>query len=420
MLLNVYIANHGKRDGVEDYLTILGGVIARHGHEMVISERLRPDIINIVIDEFTNFICNEEIIAFRRQHPHARMIFVLTEFIETRLLVKTFNFFGGPLEAAAIAAMNIYLRLYRKDFLPPSFGDWVIAAAYSPLLFVYYILHRLKNLRSKRPVSLISRLHRRAYMLMRYLGLEKMIDCADGVILSHGMIEAGIRKLSPTIPVLGILHPEIIFEEIKNTLFIGKHLYIEITGSITPYRRKYADEINHHIMKLGTRNIFHMCRIVSWADPNSSETYHAQSIERRSSLSTPSSTLTKREKGDAWRAAYSLHPPQSHRWQYSSPTRIFRALQYDHNMPVLTRLFDQHPIERLCLVFDGKEALLQMYRYYHDPDKLFAYLEPRAQEYVRIATKANDTIIAAMVDMAECGGTTTVHASDESKITTLF
>jgi hypothetical protein len=89
-------------------------------------------------------------------------------------------------------------------------------------------------------------------------------------------------------------------------------------------------------------------------------------------------------------------------------------------MPVLTRLFDQHPIERLCLVFDGKEALLQMYRYYHDPDKLFAYLEPRAQEYVRIATKANDTIIAAMVDMAECGGTTTVHASDESKITTLF
>lgn len=105
----------------------------------------------------------------------------------------------------------------------------------------------------------------------------------------------------------------------------------------------------------------------------------------------------------AYRGAFSLHPPQNSRWRYSSPTRIYRALRYDHNLPVLTKLFDQHPIERLCLVFERKETLIQMYRYFKDPVTLFAYLKPRVREYMCVATQSNDAIVAAMVAMSDKG-----------------
>jgi hypothetical protein len=400
MKFNLYIANHGKRDGVEDYLAILGDIIARRGHELVVAEHLDPDHVNIVIDEFTNFICNDEIATFRRQYPHAKLIFVLTEFIESRLLVRSFNFFGGLLEAAPVAAMNVYLRLRRKDFLPPSFNAWLIAAAYSPLLVVYYLLHCLKNWRSGKHLGIQARLYRRAYMLMRYLGLEKMIGCADAVVLSHAMIEPGLRKLSPAVPVLGTVFPELDFGTIKNTLFSGKRLYIETTGSVTPYRQKYIDKINSDLVVLGMKNMFYLCRAISFGGPVIEPAPSGMVARQNETLSAQSWARTERR---VLRGAYSLHPPQSRRWKYSSPTRIFRALRFDHNMPVLTKLFGQHPIEHLCLVFSGRETLAQMYRYYKNPEALFAHLEPRLDEYMHIAIEANDAVVASMVGMARGG-----------------
>ncbi len=397
MKFNLYIANHGKRDGVEDYLSILEDVIFRHGHEFSVSEHLDPDRVNILIDEFTNFICNTEIIAFRRQHPNARLVFVLTEFIESRLLVRTFNFFGGLLEAAPVAAMNVYFRLRRDDFLPPSFRDWLVASAYSPLLLVYYLLHRLKNLGANKRMGVQTRLYRRAYMLMRYLGLEKVIGCADAVILSHDMIAPGLRKLSPVTPVLGTVYPELDFGQIKNTLFSGKELYTEITGSITPYRRKYIHKIDSNLVVLGMKNTFYLCRTISFGGSGAKPVSDGKGVERSKPLAVQPWAVTERRFS---RGAYSLHPPQSRGWKYSSPTRIFRALRYDHNMPVLTRVFDQHPIERLCLVFNGKESLIRMYRYYREPATLLAFLEPRVNEYMRITKKANDALVAALVEVA--------------------
>lgn len=390
MLFNIYIANHGKRDGVEDYLSILRDVLSRRGHEVTVSEQLRPDIVNIVIDEFTNFIYNEEIAAFKRQYPRARLILVLTEFIESRLLVRSFNFFGGPVEAAPVAAMNLYFRLRRKDFLPPSYGDWLIGAIYSPLVPIYYLLHLLKNGFGRKPIPIRRRLYRLAYMLMRYLGLEKMIGCADAVILSHAMIEPGLRRRWPTIRVLGTVFPELDFREIEKTLFAEKELYIEITGSVTPYRQRYVDRIDSNLLALGMKNTFHTCRTISFSGSGGESTSNGVATGQGASSIQQS----------AARGAYSLHPPQNRQWKYSSPTRIFRALQYDHNMPVLTKLFNQHPIEQLCLLFEGEATLTQMYRYYKDPETLFAYLEPRVQEYMRLAAHANDTIVASLAAVA--------------------
>ena len=374
MKFSIFISNHGKRDGIEDFINILSDVITKRGHEVVVTKALDPNAINLIIDEFTDFISNMEIMDFKKQNPNSQLIYVLTEFIEHRLFVTSFNFFEGFVEAAVLAAMNVYFRSRRQDFNSATIQHWLVAIVYMPLLIVYLLDHVLKNLIRKKRLPLISRMHRTAYMLMRYLGFEKMIVYADAVILSHKSIADDLGDIIGNIPVLGTIHPEINFEEIEQSLFLDKQLFIEVTGSITPYRIKFIRRINMDIISLGLKNKFGLCKPISF------------SSSRNLSI---------------LRGAYSLHPPQSEKWKYSSPTRIFRALHHEHNMPVLTKVFHQHPIEKLCLKFIGEKSLFEMYQYFKFPSELISYLRPLAKEYMEIASAENDKILQAILTKHE-------------------
>lgn len=372
MLINIYTANHGKHYGIEDHLVFLSTTFKTRGHDVEITETLDANAVNIIIDEFTNQIRNREIAEFRKLHPDTKIFFLLTEFIETRLLLRSFNFFGGLLDASVLAALNIYIRLFRKDFLRPDIGHWIVALVYSPLLLLQALLYRLRHPRDRKMKRFISdRIRPNAYLHLRYLGLEKMIGIADGVILAHEKIAPGLMKLAPNMRILGTIYPEIDANLIKKSIFSGKELFFEVTGTITSYRQHVIEKINMHILQLGIIHIFKMCSALSFSD--------------RADPETP-------------RGAYSLHPPQSRHWRYCSPTRIFRSLQYDNTMPVLTKVFHQHPIESLCLVYGRpEESLFMFYQYFKNPESLIHYLEPKMIEYMRIARKNNDALTDAML-----------------------
>lgn len=374
MKFNVFIDNHGKSDGILEFIAILTDAITKRGYEVYVSKELDPNAVNLIIDEFTDYISNRIIIAFKRQYPDTRLIYVLTEFIEDRLFVRSFNFFDGIIDASVIAVMNVYFRMRRRDFNSPTIWHWITALVYLPLLLLYILNLFVKQLIKRNRLSFTAGTHRTAYMLMRYLGLEKMITVADGVILSHNAIAANLSAIIGTVPVFGTIHPEVDFGEIKKSLFVDKQLYIEITGSITPFRSKIIRKINAYILQLGIKNRFELCKAISFSDSDNKDT---------------------------GRAAYSLHPPQSRNWKYSSPTRIFRALQHDHNMPVLTTVFGQHPIEKLCLEFQGDNTLLEMYQYFKAPDSLINYLEPLVNDYSKVANKENDDILQALLAISQ-------------------
>ncbi len=380
MRFSIFLGNHGKRYGIEEFINILSDVITKRGHEVEVAEVLNPDAVNIIIDEFTDFISNMEIIDFKRQNPGSKLVYLLTEFIECRLFVKSFNFFDSIVEAAAISAMNVYFRTHRRDFNLPTFSHWITAILYSPLLLVYLLNHFLhywftysfrRKLSRQNNLTLLSRAHRTAYMLMRYLGLEKMVVYADAIILSHDSIAENLEDIAGSIPTLGTIYPEISFKEIESSLFLNKQLFFEITGSITPYRLKVLHKINMNIIRLGIKNRFELCKPISFCSS---------------------------KKLNDVRGAYSLHPPQSKKWKYSSPTRIFRALQYEHNIPVLTKIFNQHPIEKLCLEYKGEESLLEMYNFFKEPGALVNRLEPLIREYNNLASIENNKILDNIYD----------------------
>lgn len=371
MLINIYTANHGKTAGIEDYLVFLHKAFGSRGHQVRTSTKLDPASVNIIIDEFTNSIRNLEICDFRKSHPDVKIYFLLTEFIESRLLVRSLNFFGGLLEASYIAALDLFVRLQRKDYRRPKLRQWAVALIYAPIIMPYLtLILAYSQSRRDRWNYLKGKLLQATYLHLRYLGLERMTEVADGFILTHDANAQGITSIAPRIPILGGIYPEFDLEEVLGSLFLKKELFLVITGSITPYRQKWIQKVNNRILTLGVHHLIEKCKAIPFNSSNN--------------IQHPG-------------GAYALHPPQNCRWKYCSPTRIYRSLVIDHSMPILTKHFGQHPIEDICLVYAKEdEFFYSIYQYFDSPKSLSNYLEPKLIRYLQFASEKNDAMINAI------------------------
>ncbi len=377
--LNLYVGNHGKPDGIEDYLVLITKLMEQRGIRVTVSSALDPLAVNLVIDEFTNYVENHRMVAFKKAYPHGKIIFILTEFVVRKWGVESFNHFGGPAEAAVIALFDVYLRTVRDDFGPIGLHHVLKLLCYSPLLGLHILLDTLhwgvKKLAGRRTphgmTTFLNRNQRTVYFHMRYLGLKAFLRYADAIITSHEGIVGG---LSPELGFdgkallcLGVLYPELEERDVIDNLMVGKKLFIEITGSVTRYRQWWIDRLNRQLTSLGLHNVFGSC------------------------LSLPFAALASGKP--IQRGAYSLHPPQTRTWPYSSPTRIFRALSVDYNLPILTRHYRQNPIEDVCFVLENKMSIVELYEMYADRTRLRQFVEPRMKSYNERVTVRNNALI---------------------------
>ena len=376
----IYVGNHGKREGIEDFISILQDVLINNGCDSKVSTSLHAGVTNIIIDEFTNYSQNRIISEFKKDNPETVLVLVLTEFVEKKYLVSSFNNFGGIVDSALVSFLNIIIRKLRDDYIAVKVKDWLLMLLYLPVTLTYGISISLWYLclilvsQSKSKIfftSIKKRLYKLAYLHMRFLGLEKFIKYADMVILSHELIETGLvsvnwlKKSDPK--NIGVLYPEFDIEAVLAKLFVEKSLYIEISGSVTAYRKMWIGKIGRMLSRYGLNN----------------------SIGSTKTISFDAST----QPTDMERAAYSLHPPQKERWLYSSPTRLYRALHIDGNIPVITDYFGQHPIEDICIKFNGLETLISMMELYNNRDAAIDFLKPKIIKYNSIIKKRNIELV---------------------------
>lgn len=389
--LSLYIGNHGKVDGIEDYIVLITKLMEKRGIRVTTSPVLDPQAVNLVIDEFTNYAENQRMAAFKRAYPQSKIIFVLTEFAVRKWGVESFNHFGGPTEAAIIALFDVYLKLVRDDFGRVGAGSLLKLLCYSPLL-AFQLLpgvlpFMLGMLRGKHlPFDVFLRANQRTiYFHMRYLGLKAFLRYADAIIISHERVIDGFAKDSGAdgqpLHFLGVLYPELEERKVLDSMMVGKKLFMEVTGSVTRYRQKWIERINRQLTTLGLHNAFGNC------------------------MALPFSLLASNKPIE--RGAYSLHPPQTRTWPYSSPTRIFRALSVDRNLPVLTHHFHQNPIEDVCFVLENKMSIVELYEMYADPARLRKFIEPRVKSYNEFVVPRNDTLadrLRGVMDSLERAG----------------
>lgn len=366
MRYNLYIGNHGKRHGIEDFITIVSEIFARRHLPLEVSEILQPDAVNLVIDEFTNYMENEQLRTFRASHPDTPLILIVTEFVTQTRGIRTLNFYEGWLAASSIAILNIIIRNRREDYLRPTCRDWIVAALYLPVFTLLLTQYSAMRLLGKTRHSLGGHVYRYAYLLMRYLGLEANLPYFDAIILSHPSIGQTMKGIKHP-PILGTLYPEIDEVTISHSLLENKKLHIEMTGTITRYRHRFFRIINAKLLELGLHHRFQLCRAHSFSDK--------EALDHR--------------------GAFSLHPPQQKNWAYSSPTRIYRAIAIDHNIPISTQIFGQHPIEDLTLLLNSKDLpgfIKQAYAMYKNPQRTRQEMLEKVHRYNAIAIAENDKI----------------------------
>ncbi|MCB2261350.1 MAG: hypothetical protein LGR52_00135 [Candidatus Thiosymbion ectosymbiont of Robbea hypermnestra] len=423
--VNVYIGNHGKKDGIEEYLVILKNVLSRHGYECRISTRYVPGIPNIVIDEFTNYLENRKLLEFRKKNPNTPLIFVLTEFVEKQWGVESLNHFEGIGSSALIALINVVLLIKRKELPSPGIKDWAVLFGYFPFLLmigfslgikylalrIKYLALRIKYLvlrvrqdtlprRSLEGVTdsiEISRrkVYRLTYCHIRYHGLVNNLQYADFIITSHEniwsqMIKRGLVEEEDN-RYGGVIYPEFDVKHVLNHLFVNKDKGIEITGTVSPYRRKWVKKVNREIIIYGLRHFFPLVRFIGWERDAGVEDadYFLNSLHQQVS----------RRNVRRKRAAFSLHPPQTRRWPYSSPTRIYRALQVDGNIPIITHYFGQSPIEDICLVYHGVDTLEHIIGLWEDCNSAREFVREKTEKYNSIASRNNDQLISRISEI---------------------
>lgn len=376
--LNLYVGNHGKKDGIEDYVDLITDLMAKRGIRVTASSALDPDAVNLVIDEFTNYVENYRMATFKKAHPRSKIVFILTEFVVRKWGAESFNHFGGPHEAAVISLFDVYLRLVRDDFGPIRAGQVLKMLCYSPLLALQvlpgtlrFILARLVRRRVPHGgIQFLQANQRIIYFHMRYLGLMAFLRYADAIVTSHeGIIDGIPREIGrdrKPLPLLGVLYPELDEREVVDNLMLDKKLFMEITGSVTRHRQRWIERVNRQLTSLGLHNVFGYC------------------------MSLPFAVLASQKPVE--RGAYSLHPPQTRTWPYSSPTRIYRALAVDHNLPILTRHYRQNPIEDACFVLENKMSIVELYEMYADRRRLRQFIEPKVRSYNELVRVRNDAL----------------------------
>lgn len=380
---NIYIGNHGTAIGIQEYITILTDTLGARGCLVNVSTELDENVHNIIIDEFTNFIENKKIANFKKDFPEAVIVYVLTEFIERKHLVTSFNLFGNIFDSSLVALMSVLVRHRRIDFISNEFNDYLVLLLHLPVLLLYgvgFVVWHVMGLimRGRSGPSLIQRLqahlHKVAYMSSRYIGLESNIKYADLIITSHESIQKGMDKkkwLNPN-QYIGVLYPEINKADVLDNILIDKMANIEITGTISRYRQRWIRKINRVLLEYSIYNkSFFLCRAISFTDK-------------------------KAKKKKQQRGAFSLHPPQTMFWPYCSPTRLYRALQEDHNIPIITKNYGQHPIEDVCVLYEGVNTILEVYSIYNDRGWINHFLEGKIDKYNAIAATRNDELFSKL------------------------
>ena len=231
--LNLYVGNHGKLDGIEDYIALITNLMAKRGVQVRVSSTYDPHAVNLVIDEFTNYVENYRLAAFKKTYPRSKIVFILTEFAVRNWGVKSFNHFGGPFDAAAIALFDVYLRLVRDDFGQATIAGILKLMMYSPILalqmlpdFLWLALIKLTGRRtSHRGVRYLGSHYRTIYFHMRYLGLKASLHYADAIIASHERIIDGFsREIGASgspLQYLGVLYPELEERDVLDRLMSG-------------------------------------------------------------------------------------------------------------------------------------------------------------------------------------------------------
>lgn len=309
----IVIGNHTSYAGIGEIVYTLYTYFSRRRRTRV-SESLVPNQINIIIDEFSTQERVEYLRRIKKNYPKTRLILMATEFA-TEISLLGFNF-GN------------------------TFNFFDVRDDYRHLLsLLAYRLH----LKARPP-----------YLYARCRGFVQALAVADLVLCAHPGVAQSMRLLPPDVMKLSssllTLYPEID----RDRLAKDRRLYrlpagFVMTGTLTSFRQRVASRMITTFQKAGVLTAFY--QYVTF-DQSCGPQFDGHEIDFGYDRIADAGRASWQAQDVPRNYLYNLNPPQRLRWPYSSPMRILRAILLGQ-IPVVTRKFADHDIERIALVWDG-------------------------------------------------------------------
>lgn len=313
----LFTGNHTDPSGVQDFIVSISSIF-KSGKVFDFYTGPKFELghdIYLYIEEFSKHTTRVKLREARKKVT-APFILIPTEFITQHKVQCTFNDFEYSNKVSPSILLRPLSRLYCKDICKKLLLEILFAVQYSPV-FIYWLL---KSLVKNGVLQTYLDIRKRFYMDVRYISYLSILDIFDYMWPPHNNIRlqnSDYFKIKKILPVITPLITSKIHIPSMSDSF--STIKIKMSGTLTQYRLCKLKEFKAWFKSFKKQSL-----CVNLTDfTNETENKHQMD--------------------------FTLNPPQTRLWQYSSPMRLFRSLEIERCIPIITKNFQQSEIESLAL-----------------------------------------------------------------------
>lgn len=317
----LYIGNHLHAEAVDDFVDIVTKIFKPQSDiKFSVGKEFRSDAdIVFIIEEFSRRKTGQLLREAKTASIKPIYILIATEFITQTFYYKTYNNFYGFWGSCVLASLRPFARIYCGQFSKSTILEFI----FFPFLSALTTLFLIGKVVSGQIHSLKRFLRQIFYFDVRYLEFLAIADNFDYFLAAHDLIEQQLHKELPGKECIAVLCPLLSEKKLNITDFNSTDVInVKMSGNLTSYRFEQLK------------------RFKQWFENNFSQKLKivTRDFKKQDSVGT--------------QFDFTFNPPQSHNWLYSSPMRIYRSIEINSAIPIVTKKFNQSEIEKIPIVLN--------------------------------------------------------------------
>lgn len=441
---NIYFftGNHNSIDGIKDHYDILSEILKQDNIKLIISENIKVNNINILVEEFSNRQFVKNIAEIKNRFKNTRYIFVATEFITKNKFGYTLNGFYNELFFSLVVNLAVkYLSIKNNKKNKNNYLSYFVKKTFSiPFLFAKFILkssliYPVRFLKKTirllvKILKYLDKIIAHKFLKSRYASLKDFIKSRYASLKNNYWSKYGIfaiyafmkdiiwakygffaLKAHLTTYFWLMLNKSHFYRKFYYAVYMklrfnGFESILDFADLILTFHPQISADI-YNIYNKDSLSVYPLInkkkfKVKNKVEDNlslvctgNSTPYREEIIKKlNSEIRSSNNKLKIYKKGFLNIDEFKLYDglltiPQSADWQYSSPVRIWRSVNANI-LPISYKQFYDHDIETLSIKFNVNLKIKEILEHYN----------LKIRTYNNIAYQNNRKIILSIKSLA--------------------